>query len=48
MNKSTGIKAIWNLIRKGDDHPHFKYAFNKEADKNRKELAEDLKKEGVK
>jgi hypothetical protein len=34
-------------VEQGDNHPHLKYAFNKDADKNQKELAKDLKSKGV-
>jgi RHS repeat-associated protein len=47
-------KSIWHaiyaaaaLIIQGDDHPHFKYAFGVDAEKNQKQLAGDLKKMGV-
>jgi RHS repeat-associated protein len=45
LTKALGV--IISFIVNGNDHPHFKYAFNKDADANRKQLAEDLKKQGV-
>jgi RHS repeat-associated protein len=48
-NKSfwNAILAAAQLIIQGNDSPHYKYAFNKDAKKNQKQLAEDLKKQGV-
>ncbi len=49
LNKGGSIwSALWNFLKKGEDHPHFKYAFGENAEKERKKLAEDLKKQGVK
>ena len=41
------IVTLYNTLTKRDNHPHFKYAFGSDAEKNQKELAEDLKKKGV-
>ena len=42
------VKTIVSFLWNGEDHPHFKYAFNKNADADRAQLAKDLVSAGVK
>ena len=46
-NAADSVLSVPSFIFKGDDHPHFKYAFNKSADEDRKQLAKDLVDEGI-
>lgn len=46
-NVSDGTSALPSFLSQGNDHLHFKYAFNKGVNKNRKELADFLKAQGV-
>jgi|688.fasta_scaffold197021_2 hypothetical protein len=46
-NVTKGVRALNSFLQKSDNHPHFKYAFGKDADQNRKNLAEYLKSKGV-
>jgi len=45
MGNALGVAL--SFILEGSSHSHFKYAFDKESDKFRKQLTEDLKKKGV-
>jgi hypothetical protein len=46
-NVADGASALGSFVSEGDNHPHFKYAFDKKASENRKELATFLKDQGV-
>ena len=46
-NVIEGYGALKSFVEKGDSHPHFKYAFGKDADENRKALSLILKTLGV-
>ncbi|MEQ1585776.1 MAG: DUF6443 domain-containing protein [Cyclobacteriaceae bacterium] len=46
-NVIEGIGALQSFIEKGDNHPHFTYAFGNNADENRKALAMILRTLGV-
>lgn len=45
--QNMGIKTLKSFLSQGDDHPHFKYAFDKDAIENTKQLAEELKNKGI-
>jgi hypothetical protein len=47
-NVIKGVGALQSFLEKGDNHPHFTYAFGKNADENRKALALLLQSLGVK
>lgn len=48
LNKGgSKFKALINFITKGEGHPHFKYAFGKNAKKNSEKLGKELYKKGV-
>ncbi|MBL7760517.1 MAG: RHS repeat-associated core domain-containing protein [Sediminibacterium sp.] len=46
-NVVKGIGALQSFLEKGDNHPHFSYAFGDNADENRKALSLILKSLGV-
>jgi RHS repeat-associated protein len=46
-NVTKGRGAMKRFMKQGDNHPHFKFAFHKNAAKNQKELAKYLKSLGV-
>ncbi len=49
INKGgSKLKALWNFLTKGEGHPHFKYAFGKDAKKNSDALGKELHDKGVK
>lgn len=46
-NVIDGIGALGSFLQKGNNHPHFTYAFGENADENRKALAMILQSLGV-
>ena len=47
-NGGSTLKAFWNFMTKGEGHPHFKFAFGKNAKSNSEQLGKELKDKGVK
>lgn len=42
-NVIKGVGALGSFLKKGNNHPHFKYEFGENADENRKSLSMILK-----
>jgi LysM repeat protein len=47
-NSAQGLASVPSFIWQGDDHPHFKYAFNKNAHANRLKLFKEIVNKGIK